>query len=208
MEHDYVQTVTLLLVLLNPFALSVYLFEILREHPVKRIAGLLIRAAVIAGVVFFCFAIAGERLLTDLLHVRFFTFQIFGGVIFLLIGVKFVMQGASALTLIRGEPEQLAGTVAMPFLIGPGTISASALAGVRLGPVVAFASIAGALLVTVGLLLGLKLGFDQIRQRNALLLERYAEAAGRVSGVIAGTMSLEMIASGVEGWLRAIRVIS
>jgi small neutral amino acid transporter SnatA (MarC family) len=32
------------------------------------------------------------------------------------------------------------------------------------------------------------------------LLERYAEVAGRVSGFLAGSLSIEMITTGVETW--------
>jgi small neutral amino acid transporter SnatA (MarC family) len=200
-ESGYTSSITLLLVILNPFALSVYLFGVLREHSVGSIAGMLARALIIATTVLGAFAVGGERLLTDLLQVRFFAFQVFGGIVFLIIGLKFVLEGAGAMVMLRGEPAQLATTVAMPFLIGPGTVSASALAGVKHGPWVGVALVGAALLTTGILLLIIKLVFDRVKERNAALLERYAEVAGRVSGFLAGSISVEMIASGVELWI-------
>jgi len=200
--HGTLSTATLLLVILNPFALSVYLFEVLREHPFKLVAGMLLRALLIAGIVLSAFALGGERLLTDLLHVRFFAFQIFGGIVFLIIGIKFILEGAGTVTLLRGEPAQLAGTVAMPFLIGPGTISAAALAGVRHGAVGGIVVVLVALVATGLVLSVLKFFFDRVKERNAALLERYAEIAGRVSGLMAGSISIEMIATGLESWLK------
>lgn len=205
--HSYVSTATLLLVILNPFALSVYLFEVLREHPIQLVVRMLMRASLIASVVLGAFALGGERLLTDLLHVRFFAFQIFGGIVFLIIGIKFILEGASTVALLRGEPEQLAGTVAMPFLIGPGTISASALAGVRHGASMGVLVVVIALLVTGLVLSVLKFLFDRVKQRNAALLERYADIAGRVSGFLAGSISIEMIATGIETWLKGSQVL-
>lgn len=197
----YVSTFTLLLVILNPFALSVYLFEVLREHSFKLIAAMLLRALAIAGVVLSAFAVGGERMLTDLLHVRFFAFQVFGGIVFLIIGLKFILEGSQTVSLLRGEPAHLVGTVAMPFLIGPGTISAAALAGVKhdagIGVVIVFSALAATGIV----LMLLKLFFDRLKDRNAALLERYAEIAGRVSGFLAGSISIEMIATGIESWL-------
>jgi small neutral amino acid transporter SnatA (MarC family) len=198
----YANTVTLLLVILNPFALSVYLFGVLREHSLASIASMLLRALIIAGVVLCAFAVGGERLLTDLLQVRFFAFQVFGGIVFLIIGLKFVLDGASAMVLLRGEPAKLASTVAMPFLIGPGTVSAAALSGVRHGPWTGAVLVVVALLATAVILLAIKAVFDHVQARNAALLERYAEIAGRVSGFLAGSISVEMIFNGVETWLR------
>ena len=197
----YVSTLTLLLVILNPFALSVYLFEILRRHSFGAVLAMLARALVIAGSVLGSFAVGGERLLTDLLQVRFFAFQVFGGIVFLIIGLKFILDGASTVALLRGEPAQLAGTVAMPFLIGPGTISVSALAGVKHGPGVGVFIVLASLLATGLVLMALKLLFDRVKARNASLLERYAEIAGRVSGFLAGSIAVEMIATGIEAWL-------
>lgn len=205
--NGYVSSVMLLLVILNPFALSVYLFEVLREHPAKTIAAMLLRAVLIAGSVLGVFAIGGERLLTDLLHVRFFAFQIFGGLIFLIIGIKFILEGAGAVALLRGEPAQLAGTVAMPFLIGPGTISAAALAGAKHGPWLGVICVGLALGTTAAVLLLLKVLFDRVKERNAAILERYAEIAGRVSGFLAGSISIEMIATGLETWLASSKLV-
>ena len=144
-------------------------------------------------------------MLTDLLHVRFFAFQVFGGIVFLIIGLKFIIEGSQTVSILRGEPAHLAGTVAMPFLIGPGTISASALAGVRHDAGVGVLIVSSALAATGIVLLLLKLFFDRLKERNAQLLERYAEIAGRVSGFLAGSISIEMIATGIEAWLNILK---
>ena len=65
------------------------------------------------------------------LNVRFEAFQIFGGLIFLVIGYRYVFQGADTIGEMRGAPEHLAGTIAMPFMIGPGTISAAVVTGLN-----------------------------------------------------------------------------
>ena len=64
-----------------------------------------------------------------MLHARFESFQIFGGLIFLVIGYRYVFEGADTIGVMRGAPNHLAGTIAMPFMIGPGTISASVITG-------------------------------------------------------------------------------
>jgi multiple antibiotic resistance protein len=200
----YLSSFTLLLVILNPFALSVYLFQILHEHSLGLIAKMLGRALLIAGTVLSVFAVGGEQLFTEVLQVRFFAFQVFGGIVFLIIGLKFILEGAITVSLLRGEPSQLAGTVAMPFLIGPGTISASALAGAKHDAISGVLIVASALVVTGLVLLVLKVFFDRVKDRNGALLERYADIAGRASGLLAGSISVEMIASGVGSWLGSL----
>ena len=71
----------------------------------------------------------------------------------MLIGLQFIFKGPGALRSIRGNPEHIAGSVALPIMIGPGTISASILAGSRLAPGLAVAGIAFAVIVTVLIIL-------------------------------------------------------
>lgn len=48
-----------------------------------------------------------------------------------MIGYRYVFQGADTIGEMRGAPEHLAGTIAMPFMIGPGTISAAVVTGIE-----------------------------------------------------------------------------
>lgn len=198
---EFLSSVSILLVLLNPFALSVYLIDVFHQQPPAAVARIVTRASIITFVVFALFAFTGERVFTDVLHVRFAAFQIFGGVVFLLIGIRFMLSGAGALEVLRGPPEHLAGAIAMPFMIGPGTVSASILAGARLEVPTAIGAIGVALVTTVITLLVINAILAHVRERNARLIERYVEITGRVAAVIVGTVAVEMILSGVELWL-------
>src|SRR5262245_35201811 len=116
-----VESGTLLLVLLNPFALSAYLIELIRALDLRTFTRVVTRAALISGTVFALFALSGTAFFERVLRVRFAAFQIFGGILFLVIAVRFVVSGGKALEGLRGEtPGHLAGAVAMPFMIGPG----------------------------------------------------------------------------------------
>ncbi len=196
-----VTSATLLLVILNPFALSVYLIEVIEEQSFGAVAQILLRASLISGAVFALFAWAGESVFTKVLHVRFGAFQIFGGLVFLIVALRFMLSGREAVTMLRGEPERIAGAVAMPFMIGPGTVSAAILAGLHLATPLALIAIAAALAVTVLVLLTIKFVVDRVRTRNARLVERYVEVTGRIAAILAGTIAIEMIFDGIEGWL-------
>lgn len=201
---EFTKSAVLLFVILNPFALSVYLIDMLQNRSMKTVAGVLLRATTISGIVFALFAWGGDRIFADVFQVRFAAFQIFGGLVFVIIALRFMVSGGGALVSLRGEPEHLAGTIAMPFMIGPGTVSAAVLAGARLPVGWAILSIATALAVAVLSLLMLKVGFDRIRERNSRLVERYADLASRIAALLIGTIAVEMVLDGVMGFVRSM----
>jgi small neutral amino acid transporter SnatA (MarC family) len=195
-------TALLLFALLNPFLMSVYLIDLITDLPRPVFVRVLARGALVSAVVFSVFAWSGDAIFSDVLHVRFASFQVFGGIIFLAIGVRFVFSGADAMRAMRGKVEHIAGSIAMPFMIGPGTVSASVVAGARLPVVDAVAVIFATLAVTVALVAAIKLAHDYLKDTNARLVDRYVEIVGRISALLIGTFAIEMIFEGVGTWLQ------
>lgn len=191
----------LLFALLNPFLMSVYLIDLITDLPRAMFVRVLARGALISAVVFAVFAWTGDAIFSDVLHVRFASFQVFGGVIFLLIGVRFVFSGADAMRAMRGQPEHIAGSIAMPFMIGPGTVSASVVVGARLPVADAVLVIFATLAATVALVAAIKFTHDYVKERNARVVDRYVEIVGRISALLIGTFAMEMIFEGLGTWL-------
>ena len=161
-DQPLLQSFTLFFALLNPFLLSIYLLDLIEDLTIATFSRVLIRASLIAGTVFWLFSWGGEAIFTNYLQVRFASFQLFGGIIFLLIGIRFVFSGVDAVRATRGPPEHLAGSIAMPFLIGPGTVSAAVLIGSRHDVAVSGLVIFGTLALTMTLVLTLKLVDDYV----------------------------------------------
>ncbi|MCR4290526.1 MAG: hypothetical protein NUV86_09755 [Candidatus Scalindua sp.] len=199
--NDFIRSSALLLVLLNPFLVSIYLMGVIQRLERRQFTYVLVRAGLIASSVFCGFAILGDTVFSNIVQAEFASFQIFGGVIFLLIGLQFVFHGPTAIKLLRGKPEHLAGAIAMPVLIGPGTISASIIVGKRQDPVSACAAILLAVFISIVLILIFKAIHDYVLPRRELLIERYIEIAGRISALFVGTVSIEMIMQGVRTWV-------
>jgi len=197
----FISSLMLLLMLLNPFLLILYLVDLVQDLDMGEFSRVMFRAGMISSGVFSAFALLGDVIFEDLLQARFASFQIFGGIIFLLIGIQFVFTGPDALRKIRGAPEHIAGSIAMPIMIGPGTVSASILAGSRLPPLQAVVGIFLTVLVTVAVVLLLKWFHDFVKPRNEKLIERYVEVMGRVTALVVGTYSIEMIMQGLASWL-------
>jgi len=198
----FIKSCLLLFMLLNPFLLIVYLVDLVEELELRNFFRVLNRAAWISSGVFIAFALLGDLIFETLLQAHFASFQIFGGIIFLMIGVQFVFRGPEALKNIRGKPEHIAGAIAMPIMIGPGTVSASILAGRELQPVLAITSIVLAVGLVVVIMVGLKWIHDVVRTRHEPLIERYFEIAGRIVALVVGTYSIEMVMQGLSFWAK------
>lgn len=199
--NDILQSAGLLLVLLNPFLVIIYLVDIIEKLDRRQFQRVLTRAGLIATAVFCCFAVLGDMIFSRIIQAQFASFQMFGGLIFLLIGIQFVFRGPTAIELLRGESEHLAGAIAMPVLIGPGTISASVVIGEKHDPVTACAAVAGAVALSLLIMMALKSAHDYVRPRREPLIQRYIEIAGRITALFVGTISIEMIMQGIRSWI-------
>ncbi len=199
---DFIRSATLLLVLLNPFLIIVYLVDVIEKLKKTQFRRVLFRAGIIAGAVFCCFAILGNAVFSNLIHAEFASFQIFGGIVFLVIGIQFVLHGPSAIEILRGDSEHLAGAIAMPVLIGPGTISASVLIGKRHDSLIACAIVITAVITSILIMLVLKALHDYVRPRREPLIQRYIEITGRITALFVGTVSVEMIMQGFKTWVQ------
>lgn len=194
----FIKAASLLFVLLNPFLMSVYLVTFIRELDARDFTRVMRRAHLVALAVFSLFAVAGDRLFEDVLQVRFASFLIFGGLVFLLIGIRSVFSGTTALVETRGVPAHISGAAAMPFMLGPGTVSASVLAGAQLAWPLALLAVATAVFASWASIVGFKRLLDRVRRRNEALVERYIEVSGRIVALFTGTFAVEMILRGGE----------
>ncbi|UHQ56367.1 MarC family protein [Microbulbifer sp. YPW16] len=202
-ELDFLQfsnTFLLLLVLLNPFVLSVYLLDLIRGLDLRMFSSLLMRAFLISLSVFLAFAWFGEKIFDSVLQVRFLAFMIFGGIIFLIVGIRLTLGMGSPMQSINLHSHEVAGAIAMPFIVGPGTISAAVLAGSRLGAVGGALSITLAMAVALASLILLKMLYDWVQTRHERYVRKYIEVAGRATALFTGSFGVDMILKGIERW--------
>ncbi len=197
--EPYLRSFLLFFALFNPFLMSIYLLDLIRGLPTQTFVRVLIRGSLISACVFTLFSWGGETFFRDYLQVRFASFQIFGGIVFLLIGLRYVFSGAGAINdLMRGTPDTIAGSIAMPIMIGPGTVSASVVIGTRVPFPGAVAVIFTTLAVTVVLLVLIKLVHDRLKYSHAELTDRYIDLVGRMSALLIGTIAMDMIVTGAQ----------
>lgn len=200
-SQEFVSSVILLFILLNPFLIIVYIIDIVQDTKAKEFIRILVRAGFISAIVFTVFAATKDFVFKEIIQVEFASFQIFGGIIFLLIGVQFVFKGVNAVTKLRGNPKQVVGSLAMPIMIGPGSISASIVIGERLSLGAAVIAILIAVFMSMLIMIILKLLHDSISATKEELIERYFEITGRITALVVGAFAIEMIMKGIKSYL-------
>jgi multiple antibiotic resistance protein len=198
---EFIEATTLLLVLLNPFLVIVYLIDVVQKMEQAQFRRVLVRAGIISSAVFCAFAILGDAIFDNIMQAQFASFQIFGGIVFLMIGTQFVFRGPTAIEILRGESEFIAGAIAMPVLIGPGTISASVVIGKRLEPLYACSAVLFSVIICLFTIALLKSLHDFVRPRREALIQRYIEIAGRITALVVGTIAVDMIMQGIQTWI-------
>ncbi len=81
----------------------VYLSDVVQTLYRRTFRRVFFRAGLVAGVVFSCFPLAGDATFSGIIQAKFASFQIFGGIVFLLIALQFVFRGPTAIEILRGE---------------------------------------------------------------------------------------------------------
>lgn len=203
--NAFTESLLLVFVLLNPFIMSIYLLELVKGLDPGAFSRPLLRAGVISFVVFALFALTGDMIFETVFQIHFRSFLIFGGITFLIIGVRLILGVGAPIETLRPESGQVSGSIAMPFIVGPGTISASVLAGSRLSPVAAIAAIGIAITAALLAIIAFKVLHDFVQQHNEQLIHRYVEIAGRVTALFTGSFAVEMILKGIESWMEQLQ---
>ena len=190
----------LLIMLLNPFLVILYLIDIVKKHDLRLFSYNLIRAGLYTAIILSVFAVVGEVAFRELFKANFASFEIFGGIVFLLIGIQFVLKGSDAIDVLRGDSKSVSGAIAMPILIGPGTISASVLMGKRMPVYQAVLVITVTVAFSIAVMILLKCLHDYMKGKRSNIVERYIEVAGRILALYIGTISIDMIVDGIRRW--------
>jgi multiple antibiotic resistance protein len=194
------EAITSFLVMINPFALFLYLRPVMNDLSAAQFRRVLIRASLISFVIFMLFMATGDALFTEVLNVRFHSFRLFGGIVIFSFAYLFIVKGEAALIQTREDLTELASGIALPFMVGAGTISLVTLMGNQLGFGWATLAIVISLLGTFGIVMTMKLIREHIP--NPLFQVAFDKLMAiflRVNGFFLGAIGVDMIVtSGVE----------
>jgi multiple antibiotic resistance protein len=188
------------IIILNPFALCLYLSGIIEDLDSSQFFKVLSLASLVSYLVFAIFALFGDKLLITVFSIRTEALRCFGGLVFLVVAYNYVTKGSSEATaILRGSLDELPSQIAVPFMIGAGTITQAILIGKKSNALSSVIILFVAVAVSTSFVLIFKYIRDKIKERNIQAFDRYVNILSRINGLIIGAISIEMIVSGILG---------
>lgn len=185
------------LVLLNPFALFIYLLPIKKERGFRTFASVLFRASLISGAIYILFALFGQAIFQGL-NIQFEAFRIFGGIVLVSFALSFILQGKQSMITTRGELSKIAAEVALPFIVGAGTITQSILIGEAMGAISAIMTIACVMILNFLIIMTLAQVRHNLSTPLKVVFDKNAEILLRVNGFIVGAYGVNLIIIGAQ----------
>ena len=185
------------LVLLNPIALFVYLLPIIKDQGNGHFKSILLRASIISGTIYILFALFGGQAF-ELLGVNFEAFRVFGGIVLVSFALSFILQGKQSMITTRGELSKIAAEVALPFIVGAGTITLSIIVGDELKTIPAVITIF--LVMTANYIIIVILGLfrQSLNTKFQVVFDKNSEILLRMNGFIVGAYGVNLIFQGIK----------
>lgn len=187
------------LVMLNPFALFIYLQPIMKELESKDFKNVLFKASIISFLVFVAFLVVGDFIIKDLFQINIDSFRIFGGIIIFSMAYLYIVRGERALIVMKEDLDDLASEIALPFMVGSGTISLTILMNQNLSYTKGIIALFIILVLNYFIILSLKCFRDQIsKSKFRVAFDKNMIILMRIVGFFIGAIGINMILSGIK----------
>lgn len=187
------------LVMLNPFALFLYLKPVmndLSDHDFRRV---FLKATIISFFIFLSFLFFGDVFFLQVFRINFESFRIFGGIVIFSLAYLFIVRGEKAFIQMKGNLHDLASEIALPFMVGAGTISLTVLMRDRLQLWQGVVSLVIILLTTYLFIIGLKKIRSGIKsEKLRVAFDKNMEILLRINGFFLGAIGVDMIVQGIK----------
>jgi len=186
------------LIMINPFAQVLYLKSVIDDLDVKTFSLIYAKASIISFAIYVIFALIGDEIFTQFFKIRFESFKIFGGIIIFAYAFSFIMYGAKSMIQTKENLDDLASEIALPFMVGSGTLYLSILIGRSAS---SFGVILGTIFSIILLNYSLVWLFvfikDQFRRRQQIAFDKYMGIFMRLNGFFMGAIGIHMILDGI-----------
>lgn len=191
-------TIISFLLLLNPFAMFIYLSPVMKDLTPFNFVKVLIRAAILSFFIYLFFAFTGIFIFKNVFQISFESFQIFGGIIIFSIAYLFIIKGQRALIHMKEDLDELASEIALPFMVGAGTISYTILMSQEFGSAIAGIILATTLILYVLVILSLKAVRANIKRKKLkVAFDKNMEILLRLNGFFLGAIGIDLMARGI-----------
>ncbi|GAA5030501.1 UPF0056 inner membrane protein [Marivirga lumbricoides] len=163
-----------------------------------------LKATTISFFVFVVFLIFGDVVFQQVFRINFESFRIFGGIVLFSFAYVFIVQGKKAFIQIKGDLNELASEIALPFMVGAGTISLTVLMGDELKIWKGIVSLVVIMLVNFVFIMGMKQLRKSMRsKRIQTAFDKNMELLLRINGFFLGAIGIDMVVTGISNLIRA-----
>jgi len=192
------------LVMLNPFALFLYLKPVMGDLTDRDFRSVFWKATMISFSIFLVFLLFGDLVFQKVFRINFESFRIFGGIVLFSFAYMFIVQGKKAFIQIKGDLHDLASEIALPFMVGAGTISLTVLMSSDMDLWMGVVTLTVIMLINFVFVMGLKQIRHQIPSKKIqTAFDKIMELLLRVNGFFLGAIGIDMIITGVTNLIQA-----
>jgi multiple antibiotic resistance protein len=187
------------LVMLNPFALFLYLEPIRKDLSHKNFLIVILKATAISLSICAIFFFTGDVIFRKVIQVNFESFRIFGGIIIFSYAYFYIVKGQKALIIIKENLDDLASEIALPFMVGAGAISLSILLSQKQPAITGAIMLAVIFILNFGILYLLKKLRDSLEKRKfKTAFDKNMEVLLRLNGFFIGAIGVNMVLTGIQ----------
>lgn len=192
------------LVMLNPFALFLYLKPVMLDLSDADFRSVFLKASSISFFIFLVFLLFGDMVFQRVFRINFESFRIFGGIVLFSFAYIFIVQGKKAFIQIKGDLHDLASEIALPFMVGAGTISLTILMSEQLELWQSILSLVVIMLVNFLIIMGLKQLRRSMQSKSfQLAFDKNMELLLRINGFFLGAIGVDMVVTGISNLMLA-----
>jgi multiple antibiotic resistance protein len=194
-----ISSILAFLAMLNPFALFLYLEPVRKDLSFKSFLIVLFKATLISFAICLVFFYSGTFIFEKFFHINFESFRIFGGIIIFSFAYFFIVKGQRALVIMKENLDDLASEIALPFMIGAGTISLSILLSQSIPGLLGSGALVLIFAINFGilaLLTATRKGIEKKKFRKAF--DKNMEILLRLNGFFIGAIGIDMILQGIN----------
>ncbi len=187
------------LVMLNPFALFLYLEPVRKDLTPSSFTRVIFKATLISFFICLVFFFTGDVIFRKVFHIDFESFRIFGGIIIFSFAYFFIVRGQKALFIIKENLDDLASEIALPFMVGAGTISLSILLSQKHSFLIGSVLLVVIFVVnfaTLVLLTKLRNSIETKKLKTAF--DKNMEVLLRLNGFFIGAIGINMVLTGIN----------
>ena len=186
-------------VMINPIALFLYLLPIMEELEDKEFAKVMFKATFISFMIYFIFFLFGDVIFTKVFQINFESFRIFGGIVLFSFAYFYIVKGQKAMLRMKENLDDLANEIALPFMVGAGTISLAILMKEKLDYALGIGTLILATFVSFNIVMGLKFVRDRLKnERLRIAFDKNMEIAVRLNGFFVGAIGIDMMNTGIR----------